>query len=170
MGSMEEFLKNGIFLKHKTKGTLVLWPYMLLKARITEGRSSVGIHVPVKVRMRSGLIGLCNLPFFLHGQTPSVQFSKLSSVYLSTMHLLHSTIAFLFSYNYLLSNVVSWLIWLHFSYHFSMNMGLGGLRQLVMDKEAWWTVVHGVAKSRTWLSDWTELSSYSEKVLILKLY
>ena len=30
-----------------------------------------------------------------------------------------------------------------------MNMGLGGLRELVMDREAWRTVVHGVAKSRT---------------------
>ena len=31
----------------------------------------------------------------------------------------------------------------------SMNMGLGGLRKLVMDREAWRTVVHGVAKSET---------------------
>ena len=34
-----------------------------------------------------------------------------------------------------------------------MDMGLGGLRELVMDREAWRTVVHGVAKSRTQLSD-----------------
>ena len=39
----------------------------------------------------------------------------------------------------------------------SMNMGLGGLRELVMDREAWRAVVHGVTKSRTRLSDWTEL-------------
>ena len=37
-----------------------------------------------------------------------------------------------------------------------MDMGLGGLRDLVMDREAWHAVVHGAAKSRTWLSDWTE--------------
>ena len=35
----------------------------------------------------------------------------------------------------------------------SMGMGLGGLRELVMDREAWHTAVRGVAKSRTRLSD-----------------
>ena len=38
----------------------------------------------------------------------------------------------------------------------SMDMGLGGLRELVMDREAWRAVVHGVSKSWTWLSNWTE--------------
>ena len=40
----------------------------------------------------------------------------------------------------------------------SMDMGLGRLQQLVMDREAWHAVVHGLAKSWTRLSDWTELN------------
>ena len=39
-----------------------------------------------------------------------------------------------------------------------MNMGLGGLRELVMDREACRAVVHGVAEGWTRLSDWTELT------------
>ena len=39
----------------------------------------------------------------------------------------------------------------------SMDMGLGGFWELVMDREAWHAVVHRVAKSQTWLSNWTEL-------------
>ena len=40
----------------------------------------------------------------------------------------------------------------------SMDMGLGGLQELVMDREAWLAVFHGVAKSWTWPSSWTELT------------
>ena len=39
-----------------------------------------------------------------------------------------------------------------------MDMGLGGFWELVMDREAWRAVIHGVAKSRTRLSDLTELT------------
>ena len=42
----------------------------------------------------------------------------------------------------------------------TMDMGLGGLLELVMDREAWRAAVHGVTKSRTWLSDWIELNWY----------
>ena len=38
-----------------------------------------------------------------------------------------------------------------------VGMSLGELREVVMDREAWRASIHGVAKSRTWLSDWTEL-------------
>ena len=38
------------------------------------------------------------------------------------------------------------------------SMDMSELRELVMDREAWRAVIHGVAKSRTRLSDWTELN------------
>ena len=40
----------------------------------------------------------------------------------------------------------------------SVDMGLGGLQEFVIDREAWCTAVHGVTKSRTQLSNWTELN------------
>ena len=42
----------------------------------------------------------------------------------------------------------------------SMDMSLGRFQELVMDREAWHTAAHGVAKSQTQLSDWTELNYF----------
>ena len=47
----------------------------------------------------------------------------------------------------------------------SMEVSLGELRELVMDREAWRAVTHGVAKSQTRLSDWTELIWYDLPIL-----
>ena len=50
----------------------------------------------------------------------------------------------------------------------SMHMSLGEFRELVMDREAWWRVaIHGVAKSRTRLSDRTELNG--SKIMKIKM-
>ena len=49
-----------------------------------------------------------------------------------------------------------------------MDMSLSDLQELVMDREAWSAVIHGVAKSQTQLRDWTELIVYS--VMIWYMY
>ena len=52
----------------------------------------------------------------------------------------------------------------------SMDMGLGGLLELVMDREAWGAVFHGFTKSRTRLSDWTELKSQFGNVPFFEIF
>ena len=53
-----------------------------------------------------------------------------------------------------------------------MDMSLLELRELVMDREAWRAVIHGVTKSRTQLSDWTELNwiNYTLAMISEKIY
>ena len=52
----------------------------------------------------------------------------------------------------------------------SMDVSLSRLRELVMDREAWHAGIHGVTKSQTWLSDWTELNWYYSTQIILLPY
>ena len=52
----------------------------------------------------------------------------------------------------------------------SMGMNLSELWELVMDREAWRAGIHGVAKSRTWLSDWTELNFFLGDSKFLLVY
>ena len=52
----------------------------------------------------------------------------------------------------------------------TMDMGLGGLRELVMDREAWCASVHGVTKSQTWLRlNWTQLEGYKGIIRIINI-
>ena len=51
-----------------------------------------------------------------------------------------------------------------------MNMSLSKFQELVMDREAWHAVAHGVAKSRTQLSNWTNLKFLKSETANLRKY
>ena len=51
----------------------------------------------------------------------------------------------------------------------SMDIGLGELQELVMDREAWCAVIHGVAKSQTRLRDWTELNWTEGSIYLMNI-
>ena len=51
-----------------------------------------------------------------------------------------------------------------------MDLSLNELRELVMDREAWRAAIHGITKSRTWLSDWTKLNWELVYVKALNIY
>ena len=52
----------------------------------------------------------------------------------------------------------------------SMDVSLGELQELVMDREVWYAAIHGVAKNRTWLRDWTELNWMMHYVRIKTIF
>ena len=52
----------------------------------------------------------------------------------------------------------------------SKDMGLDGLLEMAMDRETWCAVVHGVAKSRKQLSNWTELNGYQKDQVLIRYW
>ena len=52
----------------------------------------------------------------------------------------------------------------------SMDMGLGKLLKLVLDREAWRAAVLGVTKSQTWLSDWTDVIKFISLKILKRLF